>query len=170
MNARGRSCSRAQPTLDRALTLLAERGVKRAIRLPVSVPSHSPLMRGAAEQLSADLAGVAIQPRGSRDPQCRCQQPGDADAIRAALVLQLSAPVRWIETIQKLVAGGTMRALSADPAGLTVWQAHRAGFADAGDRRSGGAGSHPRGDAVMNSPNGVPWSVAPAAALAPPLP
>ena len=118
--------SGAAAALDRALTLLAERGVKRAIRLPVSVPSHSPLMRGAAEQLGAYLAGVAIQP--PRIPvihNADVSSHGDADAIRAALVLQLSAPVRWIETIQKLVAGGTMRALECGPGKVLTGMAKR---------------------------------------------
>ena len=118
--------SGAAAALDRALTLLAERGVKRAIRLPVSVPSHSPLMRGAAEQLGAYLAGVAIQP--PRIPvihNADVSSHGDADAIRAALVLQLSAPVRWIETIQKLVAGGAMRALECGPGKVLTGMAKR---------------------------------------------
>lgn len=118
--------SGAAAALDRALTLLAERGVKRAIRLPVSVPSHSPLMRSAAERLGAYLAGVAIQP--PRIPvihNADVSSHGDADAIRAALVLQLSAPVRWIETIQKLVAGGAMRALECGPGKVLTGMAKR---------------------------------------------
>ncbi|MGE4070238.1 MAG: ACP S-malonyltransferase [Lysobacterales bacterium] len=118
--------SGAAAALDRALTLLAERGVKRAIRLPVSVPSHSPLMRGAAAQLGAYLAGVDLQP--PRIPvihNADVSSHGDADAIRAALVLQLSAPVRWIETVQKLVTDGATRALECGPGKVLTGMAKR---------------------------------------------
>jgi [acyl-carrier-protein] S-malonyltransferase len=118
--------SGAAAALDRALTLLAERGVKRAIRLPVSVPSHSPLMRGAAERLGAYLEGVDIRP--PRIPvihNADVSSHSDADAIRAALVLQLSAPVRWIETVHKLVAGGAARALECGPGKVLTGMAKR---------------------------------------------
>jgi [acyl-carrier-protein] S-malonyltransferase len=118
--------SGAAAALDRALTLLAERGVKRAIRLPVSVPSHSPLMRGAAERLGAYLAGVDIQsPRIPVIHNADVSSHGDVDAIRSALVLQLSAPVRWIETVQKLVAGGAVRALECGPGKVLTGMAKR---------------------------------------------
>lgn len=102
--------------LDRALAALVERGIKRAMRLPVSVPSHSPLMRGAAAALSAYMAGVEIAtPRIPVIHNADVETHADADAIRAALTLQLHAPVRWIETVEKLAAGGATRALECGP-------------------------------------------------------
>lgn len=48
--------------MDRALALLAERGVRKAVKLAVSVPSHTPLMRDAARSLAAAIADVAWHP------------------------------------------------------------------------------------------------------------
>ena len=108
--------SGSAPALDRALVALAERGVKRSIRLPVSVPSHSPLMRGAAAALAEYLAGVEIvAPRIPVIHNADVAAHRDPDAIRAALALQLHAPVRWIETIEKLAADGVTRALECGP-------------------------------------------------------
>lgn len=93
--------------VDRAIELLKARGAKRAIKLPVSVPSHSALMAPAAEKLAQRLADTSI-----RTPQVRdiytvdVRKHGDADSIRAALVQQLVKPVRWTETIQSMIAGG----------------------------------------------------------------
>jgi [acyl-carrier-protein] S-malonyltransferase len=102
--------------LDRALAVLAERGVKRAIRLPVSVPSHSPLMRGAAVALAEYLKQVEIAaPRLPVIHNADVAVHSDPDAIRAALALQLHAPVRWIETVAKLAAAGTARTLECGP-------------------------------------------------------
>ena len=108
--------SGAASALDRALAALAERGVRRAIRLPVSVPSHSPLMRGAAERLAMSLMQVPIQaPRIRVLHNADVAAHTDPDAIRAALTLQLYAPVRWIETVETLVAAGATRALECGP-------------------------------------------------------
>lgn len=108
--------SGAAAALDRALAALAGRGIKRSIRLPVSVPSHSPLMRGAAAALDAYLAQVKISaPRIPVIHNADVAAHTEADAIRAALALQLHAPVRWIETVEKLAAGGATRALECGP-------------------------------------------------------
>lgn len=102
--------------LDRALAALTERGVRRSIRLPVSVPSHSPLMRGAAAALAGYLAQVEIAaPRIAVIHNADVATHRDPDAIRAALALQLHAPVRWIETVEKLAAGGATRVLECGP-------------------------------------------------------
>ncbi len=112
--------------LDRALAELAGRGVKRSIRLPVSVPSHSPLMRGAAERLADYLAQVPITaPRIPVIHNADVVAHSDPDAIRAALALQLHAPVRWIETIEKLAAAGTTRALECGPGKVLVGMVRR---------------------------------------------
>lgn len=108
--------SGATDALERALALLLTHAVKRSIRLPVSVPSHSPLMRAASEQLAQYLADVPI-----KTPQIRVIHNADVsshaepDAIRAALVQQLHAPVRWIETIEQIAAAGVTHALECGP-------------------------------------------------------
>jgi [acyl-carrier-protein] S-malonyltransferase len=112
--------------LDRALALLAERGVKRSIRLPVSVPSHSPLMRGAATALAECLVRVEIvEPRIPVIHNADVATHSDPVAIRAALASQLHAPVRWIETIEKLAADGITRALECGPGKVLTGMAKR---------------------------------------------
>jgi len=108
--------SGASVAVDRALALLAERGVKRAIRLPVSVPSHSPLMRVAAEAFAPHLAATEIRPPcipviHNADVATHA----DADSIRAVLARQLCEPVRWIETIEACVSLGVVQTLECGP-------------------------------------------------------
>ncbi|HYL01857.1 MAG TPA: ACP S-malonyltransferase [Steroidobacteraceae bacterium] len=100
----------------RAIELARSRGAKRAVILPVSVPSHSSLMRGAAERLRARLAGVALVA-----PQIRYLSAVDAaahespDDIRALLVRQLSGPVRWADTLRALAAAGLAQVIECGP-------------------------------------------------------
>lgn len=102
--------------LDRALALLAERGARKAIRLPVSVPSHCQLMRSAAEQLGEALAKVEIRvPTIPVIHNSTASTLDSAAAIRGALVAQLYSRVRWIETVQALRPRGVSRALECGP-------------------------------------------------------
>jgi len=90
--------------VERAVTLARDRGAKRAQMLPISVPAHSSLMRGAASQLQARLAQIEL-----RAPSCRYISAVDAAEhsepaeIRATLVRQLASPVRWSQTVQTLL-------------------------------------------------------------------
>ena len=89
--------------VQRAIELAKTRGAKRAIALPVSVPSHSSLMLGAAQRLGERLKTVEIRAPGIRyvsavDSTAH-EQPSD---IRALLVRQLSSPVRWSDTVRAL--------------------------------------------------------------------
>ncbi len=96
--------------VDRAIALLAERGVRKAIRLPVSVPSHCALMRPAADALRQKMAKLDWSL-----PKVPVVQNADAaahdriDAIQEALVRQLYLPVRWTECVQVLIATGVSR-------------------------------------------------------------
>ncbi|MCU0754159.1 MAG: ACP S-malonyltransferase [Xanthomonadales bacterium] len=100
----------------RATELFKARGVKRVLPLPVSVPSHSSLMRGAAEQLSAALAGIAIRtpviPVIHNVDACPHAEP---DAIRRVLAEQLHQPVRWIECVRALAAAGAGTLIECGP-------------------------------------------------------
>ncbi len=102
--------------VDRALARLAELGVKKAIKLAVSVPSHCALMRDAAEQLGQRMASISWQ-----QPSIPVVQNADARVhadvgdIRAALQQQLYLPVRWTECVQALVAGGATRIVECGP-------------------------------------------------------
>ena len=102
--------------LDRALAELSSRGVRKTVRLAVSVPSHTPLMREAAKQLGEFMATLQWQP-----PDRPVIQNADAaahdslDKIRDALVRQLYLPVRWTECVQALAAGGATRIVECGP-------------------------------------------------------
>lgn len=88
----------------RAMNLARERGAKRAVLLPVSVPAHSPLMREAAQQLSRRLEQIEV-----RSPVYRYVsavdglEHSDPADIRATLVRQLASPVRWTATVRALL-------------------------------------------------------------------
>ena len=102
--------------VDRAIALLAERGVRKAVKLAVSVPSHTPLMREAANRLSEAMAGLRWQ-----DPKLPVVQNVDAEvhegvqAIRDALVRQLYLPVQWTGCVQALAARGATRIAECGP-------------------------------------------------------
>jgi [acyl-carrier-protein] S-malonyltransferase len=102
--------------VDRALAKLAELGVKKAVKLAVSVPSHSALMHGAADKLGERMASITWQL-----PNIPVVQNADArahaslDDIRSALQRQLYLPVRWTECVQTLVVGGATRMAECGP-------------------------------------------------------
>ncbi|MHB1093706.1 ACP S-malonyltransferase [Thiobacillus sp.] len=102
--------------VERAMALAKEKGAKRALPLPVSVPSHSSLMQPAADRLLVHLQGVEIAaPSIPVLHNTDVQSHADADSIRAALAKQLHTPVRWVETIQALKAAGIGRVIECGP-------------------------------------------------------
>ena len=102
--------------VDRALALLQEKGVRKAVKLAVSVPSHTPLMREAANRLAETMAGLHW-----RAPSLPVVQNVDAkahdgiDAIRDALVRQLYLPVQWTRCVETLAARGATRVAECGP-------------------------------------------------------
>lgn len=107
--------------VERLVALAKERGAKRALVLPVSVPSHCALMRPAAEKLATVLQGVTIQaPTIPVLNNVDVARPDDADAIRDALVRQLYSPVRWVETIQKMASEGVAQLVECGPGKVLV--------------------------------------------------
>jgi len=102
--------------VDRAAQRLAELGVRKVIKLSVSVPSHTPLMREAAQQLAARMAELPWQV-----PTIPVLQNADAKAhagiefIRAALERQLYMPVLWTDTVQSLVENGATKIFECGP-------------------------------------------------------
>jgi [acyl-carrier-protein] S-malonyltransferase len=102
--------------VERAMALAKEKGAKRALPLPVSVPSHSSLMRPAAERLRAHLQGIEIKAPAIRVlHNTDVQSHAEPDAIRDALAKQLHTPVRWVETVCALKAAGIERVLECGP-------------------------------------------------------
>ncbi|MFV9989160.1 MAG: ACP S-malonyltransferase [Coxiella endosymbiont of Dermacentor nuttalli] len=93
--------------VDCALALAKTEGAKVAKRISVSVPSHSPLMQTAAERLARDLDEITVNsPEISVIHNTDVSEHRGSKAIRNALVKQLVDPVRWVETIQKMVKQG----------------------------------------------------------------
>ncbi|MBW8366828.1 MAG: ACP S-malonyltransferase, partial [Arenimonas sp.] len=93
--------------VDRALAELAARGVRKAVKLAVSVPSHTPLMREAADRLGEVMAAMRWQDATIPVVQnVDARIHANADDVRAALVRQLYLPVLWTQCVQTLVARG----------------------------------------------------------------
>lgn len=102
--------------VERAMALAKEKGAKRALPLPVSVPSHSSLMQPAAEKLLAYLQNVAIAaPAIPVLHNTDVQAHAEPEAIRIALAKQLHTPVRWVETVLALKAAGVERVIECGP-------------------------------------------------------
>lgn len=106
----------ATAAVERAVGLASEAGAKRAVQLPVSVPSHCALMRPAAERLAERLAAVDIRP--PRIPvfhNVDVKHAETPEAIRDRLVRQLHSPVRWVETIRAIAAAGAGQFVECGP-------------------------------------------------------
>lgn len=102
--------------VDRAGKACLEAGAKRALPLPVSVPSHCALMHPAAEQLAVELGKITLNsPQVPVVNNVDVAHPRAADEIRDALVRQLYSPVRWTETITFLVAQGVTEIFEIGP-------------------------------------------------------
>jgi [acyl-carrier-protein] S-malonyltransferase len=102
--------------VDRAIALLNARGVRKVVKLAVSVPSHTPLMREAANRLTEVMAGLHWHaPALPVVQNVDAQVHEGVDAIRDALVRQLYLPVRWTECVQALVANGATRVAECGP-------------------------------------------------------
>ena len=87
--------------VERGMELAKVKGAKRALMLPMSVPSHCSLLRGAAEKLREYLNNVAMQvPYIPVLHNADVKSYADAASIKDALVRQLYLPVRWVETVQ----------------------------------------------------------------------
>jgi [acyl-carrier-protein] S-malonyltransferase len=93
--------------VERANVLMKESGAKRALPLPVSVPSHCALMQPAAEKLAAALQHIVIQaPTIPVINNVDVTAETDASRIKDALVRQLFSPVRWTEIVESMANTG----------------------------------------------------------------
>ena len=102
--------------VQRAMEIAKGKGAKRAVLLPMSVPSHCSLMRPAAELLRQRLLAAKIAV--ARVPvlhNADVQSAGSADSIRDALVRQLYQPVRWVDTVRAIVSAGATRLVECGP-------------------------------------------------------
>ena len=100
----------------RAIALAKARKARRAIPLAVSVASHTPLMASAVERLGSALEATTFHrpwvPVVSNAEAAPLSEP---EAIKAALLRQLSSPVRWVESIQAMVAANVGTMLEVGP-------------------------------------------------------
>ena len=93
--------------VERVCVLAKEQGAKRALELPVSVPSHCALMKPAADQLADVLSAISFKPPSIPVINNVDVIAAESEAdIRNALKRQLFSPVRWVETIEKMSADG----------------------------------------------------------------
>lgn len=102
--------------VERAGAACKAAGAKRALPLPVSVPSHCALMKPAADKLAVALESItfnapAVQVINNVDVKAET----DAAAIRHALVRQLYSPVRWTESVEAMAAQGVTQLLEMGP-------------------------------------------------------
>ncbi|HEY6138071.1 MAG TPA: ACP S-malonyltransferase [Thermoanaerobaculia bacterium] len=102
--------------IERAIDVAKKRGVRRALALPVSAPFHCALMEPAAERLRPLLdeapfkdLWVALVSNVDASPI------GTATAVRNALLRQVASPVRWVESVQKMIAMGVKRFVEVGP-------------------------------------------------------
>jgi [acyl-carrier-protein] S-malonyltransferase len=110
--------------VERGMEIAKAKGAKRALPLPVSVPSHCALMRPAAVKLAEYLKTVTIQtPNIPVIHNADVAAYNDVAQIKDALVRQLYSPVRWVETVQAIYAQGITNSAECGPgkvlAGLT---------------------------------------------------
>jgi [acyl-carrier-protein] S-malonyltransferase len=104
------------PALERAIALALKRGAKRAIRLNVSIGSHSPLMGEAAREFARAVDAVPIaDPRPPVIGNTTAAALHTAAEIRAEVKAQLTSPVRWTESVRAIAALGAVRIVEFGP-------------------------------------------------------
>jgi [acyl-carrier-protein] S-malonyltransferase len=105
----------------RAVQLATERGAKKAVSLPVSAPFHCALMQPAQDRLASDLCAIEFH-----DPSCPviCNVDAvavtSAEAARDALIRQVTGPVRWDESVRKVIEMGANLFIEVGP-GKVLW-------------------------------------------------
>jgi [acyl-carrier-protein] S-malonyltransferase len=110
----------------RAIEACKARGAKRAVLLPVSVPSHSALMKPAAEALKTRLGEVDVRPPELRVRAFDGGLYTDAESIRDGLYRQLFNPVRWSAIVAAMVAEGANVLVECGPGRVLMGLARRA--------------------------------------------
>jgi [acyl-carrier-protein] S-malonyltransferase len=102
--------------VERAIALAPGMGAKRAVPLPVSAPFHSPLMEPAGQRLGAELARIEI--RELKAPvvtNCEAEPNTAKERVRDLLVRQVSSPVRWEDSMNRMIELGAARFVEIGP-------------------------------------------------------
>ena len=108
--------SGAVEAIDQAILKLQELGAKRALKLPVGGAFHSPLMKPAEDELAEAISNTSFS-----EPVCPVYQNvtttavTDPEAIKANLIKQLTAPVKWTQSIQQMIADGGTEFIEVGP-------------------------------------------------------
>ena len=106
----------SKAAIDRAVIVSKEAGAKRALPLPVSVPSHCALMHSAAEQMKQRLTSIDISsPEIPVLHNVHVKPETNAEGIREALVRQIESPVQWVDTINTMAGDGTTTLMECGP-------------------------------------------------------
>jgi len=112
--------------VERAMSGAKEAGAKRALPLPVSVPSHSSLMKGAADLLSKRFEKIEFsEPRMPVLQNVSATAAADLDGLKNALQQQLFSPVQWVNCVQNLKAEGADVLLELGPGKVLTGLAKR---------------------------------------------
>lgn len=102
--------------VERAIEACKARGAKRAMALPVSVPSHCALMRPAAEKFAAAVEAIDWQlPQIAIVQNTSAQVPADLTVLKRDLLEQLYSPVRWVESVVLLAERGVTELVECGP-------------------------------------------------------
>ena len=102
--------------VERACEIAKAKGAKRAMKLPVSAPFHSSLLKPASDRLRDYLAGLSFSaPRIALINNVDVAVLNDPASIKDALVRQAAAPVRWVETMRKVAAEGITQVVECGP-------------------------------------------------------
>ena len=102
--------------VERACEIAKAKGAKRAMKLPVSAPFHSSLLKPASDRLREYMAGLNFSaPQIPLINNVDVAVLTDPASIKDALVRQAAAPVRWVETMQKVAADGITQVVECGP-------------------------------------------------------
>jgi [acyl-carrier-protein] S-malonyltransferase len=106
----------AAAAVARAIEVATQKGARRALALPISVPAHSSLMQPAAEQLRLRLESTALTPTSKIAVYgVDIKTHTNAESVRAGLVRQLYTPVYWAATVRTMIAAGANQILECGP-------------------------------------------------------
>jgi [acyl-carrier-protein] S-malonyltransferase len=102
--------------VERAIEACKAAGAKRAIPLPVSVPSHCALMRPAADQMAQAMSAIELQmPHIPVVQNVSADVPDDLDSLKNNLLQQLYSPVLWTASVQKMAVDGVETLIECGP-------------------------------------------------------
>ncbi|MES2295437.1 MAG: ACP S-malonyltransferase [Pseudomonadota bacterium] len=112
--------------VERACELAKAKGAKRAMKLAVSAPFHSSLLKPASDRLAAYMAGLTFAaPQMALINNVDVAIVNDPAGIKDALVRQAASPVRWVETMQKMALDGVTQLIECAPSKVLIGMAKR---------------------------------------------